>query len=50
MTLESILESIFKFLCDWRIYHIYLTNEKKEDRCVYCNREVKYDEPWGFFL
>ena len=32
-----------------RIFHDYQTNEKKEDRCTFCNKERDYNTASGFF-
>jgi len=42
-------ESFFKILCKCRIFHDYQTNEKKEDRRTFCNKERDYNTASGFF-
>ena len=43
------LESFFKTLCKCNIFHDYQTNEKKEDRCSFCNKERDHHTASGFF-
>ena len=36
-------------MCKCRIFYDYQTNEKKEDKCAFCNKERDYNTASGFF-
>ena len=42
------LESFFKFLCRFNLFHDYQINEKNEERCTFCNKERNYENAGGF--
>ena len=45
---EFAINTILGALCDLGLYHHISDKKVPNPRCVYCNKEIDWDDVWGF--